>query len=47
MTGRRLEHYNAGTMTRRTGNLELMPADWLELHREDAGALRGSPTATL
>ena len=36
VTGRRLEHYNAGTMTRRTGNLELMPADWLELHRDDA-----------
>ena len=38
VTGRRLEHYNAGTMTRRTANLELMPADWLELHREDAAA---------
>ena len=36
VTGRRLEHYNAGTMTRRTGNLELMPEDWLELHPEDA-----------
>ena len=23
VTGRRLEHYNAGTMTRRTGNVEL------------------------
>ena len=30
VTGRRLEHYNAGTMTRRTGNLELMARDWLE-----------------
>jgi formate dehydrogenase major subunit len=39
VTGRRLEHYNAGTMTRRTGNLELMPSDWLELHPEDAAAL--------
>lgn len=39
VTGRRLEHYNAGTMTRRTGNLDLMPADWLELHPDDAAAL--------
>jgi formate dehydrogenase major subunit len=39
VTGRRLEHYNAGTMTRRTGNLQLMSADWLEVHPEDADAL--------
>ncbi len=39
ITGRRLEHYNAGTMTRRTANLELLPADWLELHPEDAARL--------
>jgi formate dehydrogenase major subunit len=39
VTGRRLEHYNAGTMTRRTGNLELMSADWLELHPADAATL--------
>jgi predicted molibdopterin-dependent oxidoreductase YjgC len=39
VTGRRLEHYNAGTMTRRTGNLELMPSDWLELHPDDAARL--------
>jgi formate dehydrogenase major subunit len=39
VTGRRLEHYNAGTMTRRTGNLALMPSDWLEVHPDDA-ALR-------
>jgi formate dehydrogenase major subunit len=39
VTGRRLEHYNAGTMTRRTGNLELMPSDWLELHPDDAERL--------
>ena len=38
VTGRRLEHYNAGTMTRRTGNLELMDHDWLELHPDDAAA---------
>ena len=39
VTGRRLEHYNAGTMTRRTDNLELMSADWLEMHPDDAAAL--------
>ena len=39
VTGRRLEHYNAGTMTRRTGNLELMSEDWLEVHPNDAAAL--------
>jgi len=39
VTGRRLEHYNAGTMTRRTGNLDLMPSDWLEIHPDDAGPL--------
>jgi formate dehydrogenase major subunit len=39
VTGRRLEHYNAGTMTRRTGNLELMSSDWLEIHPDDAGPL--------
>jgi formate dehydrogenase major subunit len=39
VTGRRLEHYNAGTMTRRTHNLELMPSDWLELNPDDAARL--------
>lgn len=39
VTGRRLEHYNVGTMTRRTGNLELFSSDWLEIHPEDADAL--------
>jgi predicted molibdopterin-dependent oxidoreductase YjgC len=39
VTGRRLEHYNAGTMTRRTGNLELMSHDWLEVHPDDAASL--------
>jgi formate dehydrogenase major subunit len=39
ITGRRLEHYNAGTMTRRTGNLELLDADWLEIHPDDAERL--------
>ncbi|MCW3008272.1 MAG: fdsA [Solirubrobacterales bacterium] len=39
VTGRRLEHYNAGTMTRRTANLELLPSDVLELHPDDAERL--------
>lgn len=39
VTGRRLQHYNAGTMTRRTGNLELVGHDWLEIHPEDAERL--------
>ncbi len=39
VTGRRLQHYNAGTMTRRTENLSLLPADWLEIHPDDAAAL--------
>ena len=39
VTGRRLEHYNSGTMTRRTGNLELLPTDVLEMHPADAEAL--------
>ncbi len=39
VTGRRLEHYNSGTMTRRTGNLELLPTDVLEMHPADAAQL--------
>jgi formate dehydrogenase major subunit len=39
VTGRRLEHYNAGTMTRRTGNVELVDRDWLEVHPDDAARL--------
>jgi formate dehydrogenase major subunit len=39
VTGRRLEHYNAGTMTRRTGNLELVGSEWLEIHPDDAARL--------
>ena len=39
ITGRRLQHYNAGTMTRRTKNIELLPSDWLEIHPEDAERL--------
>jgi formate dehydrogenase major subunit len=39
ITGRRLEHYNSGTMTRRTGDLELVPEELLELHPDDATEL--------
>jgi formate dehydrogenase major subunit len=39
VTGRRLQHYNAGTMTRRTGNVELVGADVLEIHPDDAARL--------
>jgi formate dehydrogenase major subunit len=39
VTGRRLQHYNAGTMTRRTGNLELNDRDYLEIHPADAERL--------
>jgi len=39
VTGRRLQHYNAGTMTRRTGNVDLMDADVLEIHPDDAARL--------
>lgn len=35
-TGRRLEHYNSGSMTRRTPNLALHDADRLEIHPDDA-----------
>lgn len=38
ITGRVLAHYNAGTMTRRTPNLALAPADALEIHPADAAA---------
>ncbi len=39
VTGRRLEHYNAGTMTRRTANLELVPEELLEVNPDDAARL--------
>jgi formate dehydrogenase major subunit len=39
VTGRRLQHYNAGTMTRRTANLELLDREWLEVHPDDAARL--------
>ena len=35
-TGRLLEHYNCGTMTRRTGNAEIVREDTLAIHPEDA-----------
>jgi len=40
ITGRRLQHYNAGTMTRRTANIDLQGGDWLEIHPDDAARLR-------
>lgn len=39
VTGRVLQHYNVGTMTRRTPHRELVPEDVLEIHPEDAGRL--------
>ena len=36
VTGRVLEHYNCGSMTRRSPNLALAPADAIELHPKDA-----------
>ena len=36
VTGRVLEHYNCGSMTRRSANAELAPVDALELHPADA-----------
>jgi len=38
-TGRRLEHYNCGTMTRRTPNAELVARDVLLIHPADAARL--------
>ncbi len=39
ITGRQLAHYNAGTMTRNTANLELHPSDLAEVHPDDAARL--------
>ena len=36
-TARQLEHYNSGTMTRRTDNQKLSPNDYLEINPLDAG----------
>jgi formate dehydrogenase major subunit len=35
-TGRVLEHYNCGTMTRRTGNAHIVTEDLLAIHPDDA-----------
>ena len=39
ITGRRLVHYNAATMTRRTPNLALVPAETLDVHPDDAARI--------
>jgi len=39
ITGRQLAHYNCGTQTRRTGNVELQPADLMEISPADAARL--------
>lgn len=39
ITGRRLVHYNAGTMTRRTDNLALVRHETLDIHGADAERL--------
>jgi formate dehydrogenase alpha subunit len=38
VTGRVLDHYNVGTMTRRTPSLALAPEDLLDVHPRDAAA---------
>jgi predicted molibdopterin-dependent oxidoreductase YjgC len=38
MTGRVLQHYNVGSMTRRTPSRELVGTDYLEIHPEDAAS---------
>lgn len=35
-TNRELEHYNAGTMTRRTGNVDILTEDVILIHPDDA-----------
>jgi formate dehydrogenase major subunit len=40
ITGRVLEHYNCGTMTRRTDNVRLVDHDALDIHPDDASARR-------
>jgi formate dehydrogenase major subunit len=37
-TNRELEHYNAGTMTRRTGNVDILTEDVILIHPDDASA---------
>ena len=43
ITGRRLVHYNAGTMTRRTADLDLVPGETLDMHPDDAARLGVDP----
>jgi formate dehydrogenase alpha subunit len=43
VTGRALEHYNNGSMTRRSRNVELVPADAIAIHPSDALRLGVSP----
>ena len=38
VTGRVLEHYNVGSMTRRTAQRELVGEDFLEIHPDDAAS---------
>lgn len=39
ITGRRLEHYNSGTMTRRTPNIDLVSHEVLDVHPDDLARL--------
>ena len=39
-TNRRLEHYNSGTMTRRTGNVDILTEDVLLINPADASPLK-------
>ncbi len=39
-TNRRLEHYNSGTMTRRTGNVDILTEDVLLINPSDAAPLK-------
>jgi predicted molibdopterin-dependent oxidoreductase YjgC len=43
ITGRALEHYNSGSMTRRSATLALRPAEELQIHPDDARARGISP----
>jgi formate dehydrogenase alpha subunit len=40
VTGRLLEHYNCGAQTRRTGIIELVDSDVLEMHPDDVARLQ-------
>jgi formate dehydrogenase major subunit len=47
ITGRILDHYNVGTMTRRTPSSQIVKKDYLELHPEDAARLKISDGASV